>query len=329
MWRPPEFERRRWDELGIWPWEGGGQREAADFSAAAHRLIAAAFAVAQLAGTNAREVAAPAPPSAERAGSRPGQLARLWRRELGAGPEAPVPDLLTLLELRAGLNVALLSVPSGPAGLLIAEQGMPFLFVNAALPGAGRRLALAHVLGHHALGHDHAVCRRIEARRGERAEVAATWFALEFLAPAAGVAAWLDAHAARTRRRAADLQTMADLAAQYGISPAVALERCRAAKRLPGRTAQRLRAAVEARADEIAGRAAFAGEFTDSLTEAHQESLRGASRVGVTRVPRCMRVHLLEALEAGCIDLAGAAALLSVPEERLVAELRDHGLRTV
>jgi transcriptional regulator with XRE-family HTH domain/Zn-dependent peptidase ImmA (M78 family) len=314
-------------------WEGHsllraeeGELESAEFSATARRIAAATFTAARLVGT---EVAGPAPSAlfaTGHAAARPGQLARLWRRELGMGAEAPVPDLPTLLELRAALNVALLSAPGGPAGLLLTERGAPFLFVNAALPASDRRLALAHLLGHHALGHVHAACRSLDARRGERTELAATWFALEFLAPAAGVAAWLDARAARPAPQAPDLAAVGALAAQYGISPHVALERCRASGRLPARAAPTLQAAVDARAGELAARAAFAGELTDSLSEPltlpHAEV-----GVRVVRVPRRLREHALEALAAGRLDIPGAAALLWLTPGRLAAWLRDVGLR--
>ena len=141
--------------------------------------------------------------------------ARELRTELGLAAEEPAGSLLTLVEERLGLPVAVVSLPDEIAGCCWRDGDRTVLWVNGTHPAVRMRFTLAHEVGHVRCGHDARVAvdtyETLGGRSTDAREVQANAFAAELLAPAAGVAG----HARRRadpRGRRADRGPVRDLA---------------------------------------------------------------------------------------------------------------------
>jgi Zn-dependent peptidase ImmA (M78 family) len=147
--------------------------------------------------------------------------ARELHAELGLAPEQPVGSLLTLVEERLALPVAVAALPDAIAGCCWRDGDRTVLWVNGRHPPVRMRFTLAHEVGHVRCGHDAGVAvdtyETLGGRSTDAREVQANAFAAELLAPAAGVRAMLDAEPT--------LEDVVRIAARYGISPIAALFR--------------------------------------------------------------------------------------------------------
>jgi hypothetical protein len=166
--------------------------------------------------------------------NRGAKRAREARAALGLDPEAPLADVLDVVELRAPVIVAALL--DGIAGACVAGV----LWVNGREFAPRRRFTLAHEFGHFWIGHDGRLevdsFATLSGRTSNPLEVQANAFAAELLMPKAGLDRF---------EREPSLEDVVRLAADYGVSaPAmvIRLEQCRLAA--PARIA-RLRREVE------------------------------------------------------------------------------------
>lgn len=145
------------------------------------------------------------------------EAAREARRRLGVGLDAPLPDILRLIEDAGSVPVTVRPLGSGISGAYGRKGDRGFIFVSSEDAPVRRRFTLAHEYGHHSLNHRGVVDRdeEISGRSKRPEEVEANYFASEFLAPTQAVRNWFDA-------RAIDeitLQTIVELAHFFGISP--------------------------------------------------------------------------------------------------------------
>ena len=143
------------------------------------------------------------------------------RAELGIGAAAPIGCLLSVVEGRLGVPVALVALPDGIAGCCWRQGADVVLWVNGGQAAVRQRFTLAHELGHLRCGHHGTMAvdtfETLAGRTTDAREVQANAFAAELLAPAEGVRATLDGEPT--------LDDVVLVAARFGISTIAALYR--------------------------------------------------------------------------------------------------------
>jgi len=254
------------------------------------------------------------------------RIARFWRQELHVDPDGPVPDLIPLLEDVAGIEVVVARLDhETPVCGCTARDGAAFVFVNAVRPVVLQRFALAHALGHLALGHGGVVDERIDWGQGNAREGETNDFAEELLVPVAAVARWYD----RRGDPAPDVETMVELANAFGVSFWAAMYRSRAARKLNPKRQAALTAELRRLEWQLLPRQAFLGGLKDTLSVLTPRDVRLPGEYGppaVLRVPSRMRAWALRAVAGGELSLERAAAALRVPTGDLARQLADAGV---
>jgi Zn-dependent peptidase ImmA (M78 family) len=242
------------------------------------------------------------------------RAARRARVEMGYRLDEPLPDLLAAIEGPGGAQVVVLDLGEDVAGACIQRPGLALVFVNGGQVPARQRFTLAHEFGHRRLGHASVVDRPADVfGGGERdpAEVAANYFAAEFLVPCP---------AARrcAAGRAIGLDDVVRLAAEFGVSARMArirLETCGALRDA------RLIARLD---DEIAGGLHLGLATHLGLNDLDDGLARAAA--AMPRLPPALRSTPLGAVLAGDLTVEEAAARSGVTPEQLRRALRRMGL---
>ena len=142
--------------------------------------------------------------------------ARQYRGELGLEPDEPLECLLTVVEQRAGIPVAVVEIAEGFAGAYLRAGGGATIFVHAPDWPTRKRFSLAHELGHHRLGHQPVIDTWEAMYSFDRPpeETQANAFAAEFVAPRAGIERWLEEHG----HPPVNLDLVCRLSVLYGLS---------------------------------------------------------------------------------------------------------------
>jgi Zn-dependent peptidase ImmA (M78 family) len=231
---------------------------------------------------------------ASRTGEQAMAAARRARLELGLGRDGPVPDLLAAVEGPGGAHVVVLDLGDEVAGACIQRGGLVLLFVNGAHAAVRRRFTLAHEFGHRRLGHASVIDRPADLldTRHDPAEVAANYFAAEFLVPGEAVRRW-------ARGRALGLDDVVRLAAEYGVSAKMARIRLETAGVLrDGERAARLDAEI----DDEGLHLPLAGLL------GLEDPADGVAAAAAPRLPPALQGSALGAVLAGELTVAQAAA---------------------
>jgi Zn-dependent peptidase ImmA (M78 family) len=241
--------------------------------------------------------------------------ARRTRTALGLGLEAPLADIVEVVEDLAAVPVTVLGLPQGIAGLQGGKQGKHFVFLNGTQAVSRQRFTLAHELGHIELGHGGSVDYEDNvlgsSRRAPR-EVQADGFAAELMAPLDGVGTWLNL----MHGPALSLETVVRLAHHFHVSATAALYRLQAVWRLGKSKYQPLEAAIDrGEHHELAKRLGL---------EPHVDTLARASG-HLPRLPRATLTYSVNAYERGLLTMEQIAALLQVDVVRIRAELDARG----
>jgi Zn-dependent peptidase ImmA (M78 family) len=239
-----------------------------------------------------------APP---RDGERAAQAAR---QVLGVGETAPVADLLTLVEEQsAPVFVERLDAKEVAGVLLRHEDGESFIAVNADHWPVRQRFTLAHELGHLHMDHVEGVdwTSDLFGRSRNQQEVEANYFAAEFLAPRAGVRAWLERHEI-SRPAEIVAETVMRLAFHYGVAFSTTCFRLERAGVISAHHKSRL---LDEKPD---WRAAGVRQFNDSL-----QSLWHAN--AYPRAPRQTVVYAMAARDAMLIDEEEFASIVGPHED--------------
>jgi len=221
--------------------------------------------------------------------------ARRARLDMGFGLDGPLPDLLRAIEGPGGAPVAVLRMHDDLAGAYYRLRGdVRLLFVNGAHAAVRQRFTLAHEFGHCRMGHESVIDREADVfgAQQDSSEIAANYFAGEFLMPGQAVRRW-------ARGRRVGLDELVGLAAEYGVSAKMARIRLETAGAVRDRA--RLER-LDAEIDEERLHHGLAGwlgwrELADDLAAASPP-----------RLPPALRDSALGALLAGEIDLSRAAA---------------------
>ena len=254
------------------------------------------------------------------------RIARFWRQELHVDPDGPVPDLIPLLEDVAGIEVVVARLErETPVCGCSVREGAAFIFVNAARPVVLQRFALAHALGHLALGHGGVIDERIDWGLGNAREGETNDFAEELLVPVAAVARWYDRRGDPTP----DVETVVELANAFGVSSWAAMYRSRAAHKLNPRRQAALTAELRRLEWQLLPRQAFLGGLKDTLTTLTPDEVPSPGESGppaVLRVPARMRAWALRAVADGGLSLERAAAALCMPAGELARALEVAGV---
>jgi Zn-dependent peptidase ImmA (M78 family) len=243
------------------------------------------------------------------------KAARVARAELGLGLEAPLADVLEVIEDLAGVPVAVLELGSGVAGLHGRKQDRDFIFLNGDDAAPRLRFTLAHEYGHVRLHHASSVDRIEDVECvGRRAptEAQADGFAAEFLAPVSAVRAWLAAAGDPEQ----GLETTVRLAHYFHVSAPVALYRLQAARFLTRGQMAPVQDAIGANEHGKLARRLGLEDIQDTVYRA---------RTDLPRFPRSTLTHALSAYERGLLTVDQIAALLEVGSDRITAELGRRG----
>ena len=241
--------------------------------------------------------------------------ARRARTMLGLGLEAPLADIVEVVEELASVPVTVLALPQGIAGLQGGKQSRHFVFVNGTQALSRQRFTLAHELGHIEMGHGGSVDYEdnvLGASRRAPREVQADRFAAELMAPLDGVGTWLNL----MHGPDLSLETVIRLAHHFHVSAKAALYRLQAVWRLSKSKYQPLEAAIDrGEHHELAKRLGL---------EPHSDTLARACG-HLPRMPRATLTHGVNAYERGLLSMEQIAALLQVDEARIRAELEARG----
>jgi Zn-dependent peptidase ImmA (M78 family) len=238
--------------------------------------------------------------------------ARAARAEMGFALDGPLPDLLAAVEGPGGAQVVVLDLGDDVAGACIQRPGLVLLFVNGAQAAVRRRFTLAHEFGHRRLGHASVIDRPADLTdlQVDPAEVAANYFAAEFLVPAEAVRRW-------ARGRRIGLDEIVRLAAGYGVSAKMARIRLETAGVLRDRA---LAARLDAEIDEEGLHLPLAGLLgLEDLAD-------GIAAAAAPRLPPALQGSALGAVLAGELTIAQAAARSGRSAEAMRRALAGLGL---
>lgn len=233
------------------------------------------------------------------------------RAELGVGPTAPIGCLLSVVEGRLGVPVALVALPDGIAGCCWRQGADVVLWVNGLQAPVRRRFTLAHELGHLRCGHDGTMAvdtfETLAGRTTDAREVQANAFAAELLLPRGAVRGLFD--------RPPCLDDVVVLAARHGVSALATLFRLTAGGVVRGERARRLRAEIDA-GEHLAASARLGLEALDDRLGGIEElPYRSPALAG----------SALGAVLEGDVPVAAAARAAGVDPRRLAPALEAIG----
>jgi Zn-dependent peptidase ImmA (M78 family) len=178
------------------------------------------------------------------------------RRDLGIPLTEPLRDLLDVVEERLKLPVFIDRFGQADvAGVLLKRgDGDHFIAVNAdrEFGSPRQRFTLAHEVGHVRMGHQPRVDMAKDLFNGGRdeQEVAANYFAAEFVAPRQAVVAWLEERDLVSE--AESPETIAKLGLSFGLSFKATCYRFQRADVVSQAAAERLVEETGGRAGELA-----------------------------------------------------------------------------
>lgn len=230
------------------------------------------------------------------------------RRQYGLAEAGPL-DVLEVAEERFDVPVLIERFGDDKiAGVLLRRAGGDrFVGVNADHHTIRQRFTLAHELGHLHMGHQ----ARLEltsdlfGNPNNPEEVAANYFAAEFLAPRAIVREWLEQR--ELVEAVADPSTVARLALEFGIALPTACYRLERAGAIGSATKRRLVQAVSSNAAALM-RAHAPHRFVDSL--------QSIWKLGAyPRVPRQTAVYAERARTANLLAEEEYRAIIASPPE--------------
>lgn len=142
------------------------------------------------------------------------------RNALNIG-NAPMADLVESVEHLTGVDVGVMSLPSGVPGIcaIDPERATSVVLVNSNDVAERQRFTLAHELGHLVFG-DGTHVDEVDGDRSPQ-EILCDEFARHLLIPQNGVRAWLKGVAGTGGEPCVDERVMALLARHFGVSPEV------------------------------------------------------------------------------------------------------------
>ncbi len=240
------------------------------------------------------------------------RAAQTARQALGVGETAPVSDLLVLVEEQSAPVLVDRFDAEEVAGVLLRhDDGEAFVAVNADHWPVRQRFTLAHELGHLRMDHVAGVdwTDDLFGTAADRQEIAANYFAAEFLAPRAGIRAWLERNEI-SRAARITVEMVMRLAFHYGVAfPTTCFRLERAGAISPG-DKSRLLGELRKKPD---WRALGLRQFNDTL-----QTLRDVDTY--PRVPRQTVVYAEAALKAQLISKDELTAIVGTHKDDAVLD---------
>lgn len=238
--------------------------------------------------------------------------AEVARMELGISNEAPLPDLVPLLE-STGLGVFLVPLGSdGLAGAYSLDRDVGFLLVNSNQAPVRQRFTLAHEYAHHRLGHGSLYDITIDQASTDPREAQANRLAGALLMPRAAVSRWFDDR----NSPPIDLEAIVRMAAWFGVSAAAARVRLEIIGRLkPGAAIRALDRAISVGDHSQLARNLGIVDLNDTIARARD----------AFRAPAVMRQHLLTAYRERLVDEKAVASILRISKAELKRMLAADG----
>lgn len=224
--------------------------------------------------------------------------------DLGISKEAPLPDLVPLLET-TGVGVFLVPLGSdGLAGAYSLDRGVGFLLVNSNQAPVRQRFTLAHEFAHHRLGHGSIYDITIDQASSDPREAQANRLAGAFLMPRAAISRWLDDGDCPE----IDLETLVRMAAWFGVSASAARVRLEITGRLKqGSSIRSLDHSISVGDhSRLAQHLGIVG-LNDTISRARD----------AFRAPAVMRERLVAAYQEGLVDEGAAASILRIDRAEL------------
>lgn len=239
------------------------------------------------------------------------ERAMLVRRELGID-DAPVADMIEVIEARALCDVAIERMPDGMHGMVATDpdSGRSIIAVATTDSLVRQRSSLAHELGHLELG---GLTEHVSSDSSARtpSEVAADSFARHLLAPLDGV------RRMRVTRQAlaTDLdQDLSDVVRTFQVSPEIAMIQMRDTGWISQGQLDDRRRRWSTRS--LATRFGWRAE----LDAWAAESLR-------PRPPRRLLARTLTGYVSGAVSIAAVATVMGVDVDTASRHLEEDGIR--
>jgi Zn-dependent peptidase ImmA (M78 family) len=238
--------------------------------------------------------------------------ARRARLDMGFDLDGPLPDLLRAVEGPGGAHVVVLELRREVAGACLQRGALTLLFVNGTHAAVRQRFTLAHEFGHCRLGHASVIDREADVfgAQHDPSEVAANYFAGEFLMPGGAVRRWAAGRQVR-------LDELVRLAGEYGVSAKMARIRLETSGALRDR--ERLDR-LDAEIDDEGLHLGLAGWF------GWQDLRDDLSAATPPRVPPALRDSAFGGVLTGELSVARAAARSGRTAGEMRRALEDLGL---
>jgi Zn-dependent peptidase ImmA (M78 family) len=234
------------------------------------------------------------------------------RQALGLD-DAPIADMIEVIEARAKCDVAIEPMPDGMHGMVATDprSGKSIIAVATSEFLVRQRSSLAHELGHLELGglRDH-VAAYCSARTPE--EVAADAFARHLLAPEAGIRFMRSAREQLSKDRAAEC--LSDVVRTFQVSPEMAIIQMRAVGWIDQAQSELWRGAWTAKG--LSTRFGWRSEYEAWAVE-------GLRR----RPPRRLLQRALDGYVAGLVSIAAVAKVMGTGSNDALAQLEAEGIR--
>lgn len=230
------------------------------------------------------------------------QKAQEFRIQNGLGSQ-PIYDLIRLIELSTGCDVAVLDVPEDDHGLTMSDPDRDTTFIGVArtMNPMRQRSTLAHELGH-ILFEDHTV----ELGKRDRQEIRADAFARHLLIPHQAVKAFLG------EGDHCSLHSLSSVVQHFLVSPQMAAIAMRDAKIIDQETVNSWKVITTPH---------LATQF--GWSEVYATLQETSNRI---RPPQKLIARAISAYADGLISAQVIATLRGLPEDLVLQELEEAGI---
>jgi Zn-dependent peptidase ImmA (M78 family)/predicted HTH domain antitoxin len=243
------------------------------------------------------------------------EAAEIVRRDMGLD-DAPIADMVDVVEARKACDVAIEPMPPGMDGMVATnpDTGQSVIAVATTDLLHRQRFTLAHELGHLELG---SLSDHLDVARRTAAEVQADAFARHLLAPLGGVRRVLDVPERNRASAGVDDRThedLSDVVRTFCVSPQVAAIQMRDAGCCGATEYKRLEGRWDAR--RLAVRFGWWPEYQSWVAEARQ-----------SRPPRRLLRRAMDGYVSGVVSLSAVASISGLSVDDLRAQLEAEGIR--
>lgn len=226
--------------------------------------------------------------------------------------DAPIADMVEVIEARANCDVVIEPMPDGMHGMVATdpESGKVIIAVATTDSLVRQRSSLAHELGHLELG---GLTNHITVDCAKRSpdEVAADSFARHLLAPLEGIR---HLRATRHGRQAGIDEDLSDVVRTFQVSPEIAMIQMRDTGWITQADYEQRNGAWSAQ--RLATRFGWRAEYDAWAAEASRR-----------RPPRRLLTRTLNGYVSGVVSIAAVATIMGVDADIALSQLEHEGIR--